>query len=121
MMSDPTPTDEQIEALAREIGGWNKAAWPRLAPSQRAALIARTRDVLATPEFQAILRSIRAETLRTFAEYVEGGTPAAWGYHHPCDPPGVRWDPTPEQAEALVIVRMARESADRIEKEGDQR
>lgn len=60
---------------------------------------------------------VRAETLREFATWLDGGTPRAWGFHHPCDPPDTRWEPNAEDRGVMRTADYAREVADRIEKE----
>ena len=54
-----------------------------------------------------ILRLAQAEAVDGFraglADHLDLGTPRAWGFRHPCDPPGVRWEPT-ERDRALMDV-----------------
>lgn len=73
----------------------------------------------AYPEFDRWLaehdRQVKADALREFADHIDGGTPRAWGFHHPCDPPGVRWEPSEAQAELMRAADVAREAAKRIQ------
>ncbi|GAB3176185.1 hypothetical protein GCM10027059_50680 [Myceligenerans halotolerans] len=58
---------------------------------------------------------VEASALRNFADYLDGGTPRAWGYHHPCDEPGERWEPSSQERERMADADTARERADRLE------
>ena len=53
------------------------------------------------------VRKAKAEAFDSFcnalADHLDLGTPRAWGFRHPCDPPGVRWEPT-ERDRALMDV-----------------
>lgn len=58
---------------------------------------------------------VAAKVLREFATHLDGGTPRAWGFHHPCDAPGVRWEPNETEKVIMQNADIAREAADRIE------
>lgn len=79
-------------------------------------------------EFDAWLAKVKAEArregevegMRSVATWLEGGTPRAWGFQHPCDPPGTRWEPNEDERRLLYGVDAIREAADRIENGTDQ-
>ena len=60
-------------------------------------------------------REGQAEGMRSTADWLEGGTPRAYGFQHPCDPPGVRGEPSGDERRLLYAVDAIREAADRIE------
>lgn len=60
---------------------------------------------------------VRAEALREFATWLDGGTPRAWGFHHPCDPPDTGWEPNADDRAVMRNADYAREVAERIERE----
>ena len=99
MTNDPTPLQERIEA----------------------ALLRATDDGAdRTEEYAAaVLPIIAAEVRKGQAEAVDGfrtgladhldlGTPRAWDFHHPCDPPGVRWEPTERDKALMGVADMLR-------------
>lgn len=49
--------------------------------------------------------------LSDFADWLEGGTPRAWGFENPCAP-GVRWDPTHEEQKVMDAVDVIRDAID---------
>lgn len=54
-----------------------------------------------------------AEALTKLATHLDGGTPRAWGFHHPCDPPGKRWEPDEADRALMLAADIAREQAAR--------
>lgn len=76
-----------------------------------------------TARLSPLLNRVRAEAaaqaLRGFAEWLDGGTPRAWDFHHPCDPPGVKWEPNSEDKTAMRIADSAREVAATIEQNSE--
>lgn len=54
-----------------------------------------------------------AEALTKLATHLDGGTPRAWGFHHPCDPPGKRWEPDETDRALMMAADIAREQAAR--------
>ena len=79
-------------------------------------------------EFDAWLDDVRAaarregvaDGMRSTANWLEGGTPRAYGFQHPCDPPGTITKPTDNELRLLYAVDAIREAADRIENGADQ-
>lgn len=74
------------------------------------------RAVFFLPGGQASLTEaqIRARELYRFADHLDGGTPRAWAFHHPCDPPGTPWEPDVSQRTLMQAADAAREEARRI-------
>ena len=70
-------------------------------------------DALA--EFDRLIAKVYADGMRSVADWIDGGTPRAYGFEHPCDPPGVRTDPGKEERELMGIADATREAASRIE------
>lgn len=60
-------------------------------------------------------REGQAEGMRSTASWLEGGTPRAYGFQHPCDPPHMRTQPTERELRLMYAVDAIREAADRIE------
>lgn len=60
-------------------------------------------------------REGQAEGMRSTANWLEGGTPRAYGFQHPCDPPHMRTQPTERELRLMYAVDAIREAADRIE------
>ena len=60
------------------------------------------------PLVAAEVQAAKAETVDEFAaslaDHLDLATPRAWDFHHPCDPPGVRWEPN---ARALALMDVA--------------
>lgn len=77
------------------------------------------RDWLAERDARMAARAA-ADALRRFANYLDGGTPRAWGFHHPCDPPGVRWEPSESERATMLNADLAREEAARIERDAPE-
>ena len=59
-----------------------------------------------------VKRDAKAEAWDAFRESLAGhlnlATPRAWGFHHPCDPPGVRWEPTERDKALMDVADMLR-------------
>ena len=72
-------------------------------------------------EFERGIARIKAEAyadgMRAVADWIDGGTPRAYGFEHPCDPPGVRTGPDDHEEALMGIADATREAAARIEKE----
>lgn len=51
-----------------------------------------------------------ATALENFATWIDGGTPRAWGWEHPCHP-GERMIPTEAERVSMMIADAAREHA----------
>lgn len=64
---------------------------------------------------QQLLKTSKATGMREAAMWMDGGTPRAWGFQHPCDPPGTRWEPTERESNVMWMCDEIREAADRVE------
>ena len=75
----------------------------------------------ALAQFDRFIARIKAEAyadgMRAVADWIDGGTPRAYGFEHPCDPPGVRTGPGDHEEALMGIADATREAAARIEKE----
>lgn len=119
-MSECTPTTDEVRAVWREwngYGGLIDRTGPE--PTTRAGMVA---------EFDRWLDQVRAvarregqtEGMRSTANWLDGGTPRAYGFQHPCDPPHMRTQPTERELRLMYAVDAIREAADRIENGADQ-
>ena len=97
-MSDDLPT----VAAFRGIYGQMCAEWCR-------------DDALA--EFDRLIAKVYADGMRSVADWIDGGTPRAYGFEHPCAPPGVRTGPDDHEEALMGIADATREAAARVEKE----
>ena len=101
-MTTELTEDEWREATTYDLIDWHRtfstegerdAAWDRFLASVR--------------------RDAKAEAWDAFRESLAGhlnlATPRAWGFHHPCDPPGVRWEPTERDKALMDVADMLRE------------
>lgn len=43
------------------------------------------------------------------ATHLDGATPRAWGFHHPCDPPGERWEPSVKDRTIMEVADFLRD------------
>lgn len=85
-------------------------------------------DAARSAEFNRWLDGVRAvarregvaDGMRSTASWLEGGTPRAYGFQHPCDPPHMRTQPTERELRLMYAVDAIREAADRIENGADQ-
>lgn len=112
-MSEYTPTTEEIkEAL---LWYQTRKGFPGMGTVGREEAEARFNRWAAEME-----RKSGAKALRDFAEYLEGGTPKAWQYEHPCDP-GVFWEPSNDDQLVLSIAKTAQDQAVWIEKNENER
>ena len=72
-------------------------------------------------EFERGIARIKAEAyadgMRAVADWIDGGTPRAYGFEHPCAPPGVRTGPDDHEEALMGIADATREAAARVEKE----
>ena len=59
-----------------------------------------------------ILREAEVAALRSVADWLDGGTPRAFNFQHPCDPPGTRWEPTAAEEAVMRTVDAIRDVAD---------
>ena len=66
-------------------------------------------------EFERGIAKVYADGMRSVADWIDGGTPRAYGFEHPCDPPGVRTEPSEKERELMGIADATREAASRIE------
>ena len=59
-----------------------------------------------------ILRLAQAEAVDGFraglADHLDLATPRAWDFHHPCDPPDTRWEPTERDQALMAVADMLR-------------
>lgn len=71
---------------------------------------APTDDVVAA--VLPILRRAQAEAVDGFraglADHLDLATPRAWDFHHPCDPPDTRWEPTERDQALMAVADMLR-------------
>lgn len=88
-----------------------KGRWSWLDPSVLAGVASRGMDSGQASLTEA---QIRARELYRFADHLDGGTPRAWAFHHPCDPPGTPWEPDVSQRTLMQAADAAREEARRI-------
>ena len=74
-------------------------------------------------EFERGIARIKAEAyadgMRAVASWIDGGTPRAYGFEHPCDPPGTKTLPSDHEEALMGIADATREAAARIEKEAE--
>ena len=96
MSDDYTPTVETFRA----VYGQMYSEW-------------RRDDALA--EFDRLIAKVYADGMRSVADWIDGGTLRAYGFEHPCDPPGVRTEPSEKEWELMGIADATREAASRIE------
>ena len=72
-------------------------------------------------EFDRLIARIKAEAyadgMRAVASWIDGGTPRAYGFEHPCDPPGTKTLPSDHEEALMGIADATREAAARVEKE----
>ena len=59
-----------------------------------------------------MLREVEVAALRSVADWLDGGTPRAFNFQHPCDPPGTRWEPTMAEETVMLTVDAIRDVAD---------
>ena len=108
-MSEPyTPDEHNV-----------RAAWIETGLGSEESLIAEFDRWLAGVR-AAARREGQAEGMRSTADWLEGGTPRAYGFQHPCDPPHMRTQPTEWELRLMYAVDAIREAADRIENGADQ-
>ena len=96
MSDDYTPTVETFRA----VYGQMCAQWSRDG---------------ALAEFDRLIAKVYADGMRSVADWIDGGTLRAYGFEHPCDPPGVRTEPSEKERELMGIADATREAASRIE------
>ena len=107
MTSDYTPTVGELRQAYVEASGASMAQESYYAEQ--------------VSEFERGIARIKAEAyadgMRAVADWIDGGTPRAYGFEHPCDPPGVRTGPGDHEEALMGIADATREAAARIEKE----
>ena len=59
-----------------------------------------------------MLRDAEVAVLRSVADWIDGGTPRAFNFQHPCDPTGTRWEPTAAEEAVMRTVDAIRDLAD---------
>ena len=72
---------------------------------------------VASAEFDRFLARVRrdaqAEAWEAWASglatHLDGATPRAWGFHHPCDPPGERWEPSVKDRTLMEVSDFLRD------------
>ena len=59
-----------------------------------------------------VKRDAKAEAWDAFreslADHLDLATPRAWDFHHPCDPPDTRWEPTERDQALMAVADMLR-------------
>lgn len=68
-------------------------------------------------EFDRFLARVRREAQAEaweawtsgLATHLDGATPRAWGFHHPCDPPGERWEPSVKDRTLMEVADFLRD------------
>lgn len=59
-------------------------------------------------EVQAAKAEALDEFVASLADHLDLATPRAWDFHHPCDPPGVRWEPNARDLALMDVADMLR-------------
>lgn len=109
-MSEYTPTTGQVRQFWASEGTHVPAA-----KSEDYVVSAAEFDRWLDRERAIARREGQAEGMRSTASWLEGGTPRAYGFQHPCDPPYMRTQPTERELRLMYAVDAIREAADRIE------
>ena len=89
--------------------------WKTLATTEITHLTDEEKDYLprAWDEWIArVKRDAKAEAWDAFreslADHLDLATPRAWDFHHPCDPPDTRWEPTERDQALMAVADMLR-------------
>ena len=90
--------------------------WKTLATTEITHLTDEEKDYLprAWDEWIArVRRDAQAEAWEAWtsglATHLDGATPRAWGFHHPCDPPGERWEPSVKDRALMEVSDFLRD------------
>ena len=101
-----TDTDALKERIAAAL--WNRA----LDNNERIIPDCHVLADAILPIVDEERRKGKAEAFDSFcnalADHLDLATPRAWDFHHPCDPPGVRWEPTERDKALMDVADMIR-------------
>ena len=108
MTTDDQKLTEQIAQKLHEVDpiSGHDPRWDRLLKMDREWYRIKAAAVLP------ILRRAQAEAVDGFraglADHLDLATPRAWDFHHPCDPPDTRWEPTERDQALMAVADMLR-------------
>ena len=100
-MTEYTPGPERVKAVYAtytEAGGFDSHAD---AEAQFDRFLARVRRDAQAEAWEAWASGL--------ATHLDGATPRAWGFHHPCDPPGERWEPSVKDRTLMEVSDFLRD------------